>query len=434
MMTKYFRLPYYFSLALLIYMPFHIFLSQWLSTFTGGLDEWKAAKDIFLFLAVTISVLLVYLKNGFSDKFFWTLTGLSVLYVAVHLLIWAINPDIAKGPALLGTVYNGRLFGYLLVGFSTAILMKDELDFRKFFKIALILSTLVCLLGLAQYYLPKDIMTHFGYSIDRGVKPDFAIDNKPDLPRVFSTLRDPNSLGAYLILPITLLSLAWIKKRSARVLVSGLLILHVLVLFLTFSRSALIGAFVSVILVLFWQYNAKTQKFIRKYWLIILGAFLVLAIGIFIARDQYVIQNVVFHSDENTKQTDSNNLHLDFARDGVIAIAKNPLGHGPGTAGLVSIQSNHVVLTENYFIQIGYEVGVFGLALLIYLMYLIVNRLYKRKDAYSKAMIASFFGLTICAMLLHTWSNEAVACQWWLLLGLLLYDYRANRRLRMKKE
>lgn len=432
-MNKLFSIPYWAFLALLVYMPFHIFLSQWLSTFTGGLEVWKAWKDVLLFLVVLVSIVLVYVKNGFKDKFFWLISALSVLYVAFHFLIWAVNPDIEKGPALLAVIYNCRLFGYLIVGFATAILSKDKVKPKKVFKMAIILSTVVCLLALLQWILPKDVLTHFGYGIDRGVKPNFFIDDKPDLPRLFSTLRDPLSLGAYLVLPITLLSAAWFKLKNARMLISGLLLLHGLILLLTFSRSTWLGGALAVGTVLVWQYKSYVSGFIKKFWLVLLTVLCLLTAGTYLARDNYVVQNIVFHADESTTLADPNEKRVNFYETTTESILNRPVGHGPGTAGLVSIQTHKVVLTENYFLQIAYEVGVFGLILLLFMMYLIVKNLYRRQDFYDRVMISAFVGITFCGLLFHVWSNEAVAATWWLLAGILSANFGTNRRFRMYK-
>lgn len=419
-MSKIFSIPYWAFLALLVYMPFHIFFSQWLSTFTGGLDVWKIWKDLLLFFVVLISLVLVYAKNGFKDKFYWLIALLSVLYVALHFFIWVINPDIDKGPALLGTVYNCRPFGYLIVGFSAALLLKNKLQLSKIYKIVIIISTVVCLIALLQWFLPKDIMTHFGYSIERGVKPNFFIDDKPDLPRVFSTIRDPLSLGAFLILPATILAGAWPKLKNARILISGLLLLHGLVIFLTFSRSTWLGAALSVGLILIWQYKNQTKQFLKKFWpFLLIGLCLILA-GTYLARDNYVVQNLVFHADENTKEDDPNEKRVNFYEARTDSVLNRPIGHGPGTAGLVSIQTKEVVLTENYFLQIAYEIGVAGLLFFAYIAYLVIKRLYGRQDFYGQAMVSAFAGITVCGLLFHVWSNEAVAAQWWLLAGAVL--------------
>jgi hypothetical protein len=418
-MERIYRWPYLLVLFLLAYMPFHVFLSQWLSTYSGQLDTWKVWKDVLLFAGILLVAALVYIRRSFKDRYFWIFFAVSALYFALHLLVWK-NTNVPDKTALLATAYNCRLLGYAIVGWGAGIVSSKYLTAKKIFTIAVIISTVICILGIVQYSLPKDVLTHFGYSLDRGARPAFFIDNKPDLPRIMSTLRDPNSLGAYLILPIVILVGGWLKKPKMRMMFTGLLVLHVLALVLTFSRSALAGAIIGAAMIFVWHYKEKTKIIVKKYWPVLTaGVVILLALG-FAMRNQYFVQNVIFHSDENTKMTDSNNLHFQFAEKGIRGIADKPLGHGPGTAGLVSIHTKNVVLTENYFIQIGYEVGILGLAILIGMMAFICRLLYKVNDFYSWVLLSAFAGITLCSLLLLTWSNEAVACQWWLLAGLIV--------------
>lgn len=419
-MDKLRKAPLWIAIGLLVYMPFHVFLSQSLSLLAGSLDIWKAGKDIVLFFGLGLTVFLVLWTGAYKkNKDYMTFLALGVSYGILHVLIWLINRDISTSGAVLGTVYNSRLVCYALLGWGAILVYPGKIAINRVAKLIVLVSTVVCLLGILQYLLPKDILTHLGYSLERGVKPNFFIDDKPDLPRIMSTLRDPNSLGAYLILPITLLSLAWAKRPKARVLLSGLLLLHVWALFLTFSRSAWLGAVLSVGMALLWTYREKTSQFVKKYWPFLAVGLVSLAVFVFALRDQYVVQNVVFHSDENTHQTDSNNLHAEYAKQGIDGIVADPAGHGPGTAGLVSIRTkNNVVLTEDYFIQIGYEVGIVGLGLLLWLMAFMLNQLWRLKTTVATAQIAAFAGITLCSLLLLTWSNEAVAATWWIFAGL----------------
>jgi hypothetical protein len=427
-MDRILRLPLYSAIALLVYMPFHVFLSQWLSTFTGGLDAWKIGKDIFLLVALLFSVALLIYKRQFENKYFWIFLSGALAYFLIHLFTWYGNPDIDNEAALLGTAYNCRLLGYAILAWVAALLYPKQVPVQKIIKILLIASTIVALLAVLQFALPKDIMTNFGYSLDRGVKPAFFIDDKADLPRAMSTLRDPNSLGAFLILPITILSLAWFRLKKSRLLVSGLLLLHALALFLTFSRSAWLGTAMAVLGLMAWVYKKEVRDFAKKYKYYLAAGIFVMLLGTFLLRDQYFVQNVVFHADENTQLADPNELRVGFFQKITDEIVEQPFGHGPGTAGLVSIQTDKVVLTENYFLQIAYEVGVQGLILLVTLMYFVCILLFRQKTVYSKILLASFAGITISAMLLHAWSNEAVSCQWWLLAGILLGLNSTKRR------
>ncbi len=423
------KVPLFTAIALLVYMPFHIFLSQSLSLATGNLDAWKIGKDIVLVFGLLLTIFLVFLTGAYkNNKKFLIFLGLSAAYGALHLLVWLINRNIDSEGALLGTAYNSRLPGYALLAWGATLVYPGKIAVSKIAKLVILLSSIVCLLGILQYLLPKDLLTHIGYSIERGVKPNFFIDDKPDLPRIMSTLRDPNSLGAYLILPIALLSIAWTKRPKQRMLLSGLLLLHVWALFLTFSRSAWLGAILSVGLAFALIYRVSLKTFTKKYWPWMGVAIVGLAIFVFAMKDQYVVQNVVFHSDENTQMTDSNNLHVQYAVDGIKGIIDEPEGHGPGTAGLVSIHTKtEVVLTENYFIQIGYEVGVIGLALFLGIIGFLLAQLWRLKTMIASVQVAAFFGISLCALLLLTWSNEAVAATWWILAGIVIGNNRRQK-------
>ncbi len=412
---------YWAVLGLFAYMPFHIFLSQWLSTYTGGLEAWKIAKDVFTAILVSAMVLTVLLTKKYT-RMYLGLVAFAAAYLALHLvLLVATNQPTDTG--LLATVYNNRIVWYLLIGYSLALLAPKLVDRGVFVKVLLAVSTVVCLIGLAQWVLPKDIMTNFGYSIERGTKPNFFIDDKPDLPRVFSTIRDPNSLGAFLILPITILAAALVQywRTPRRMLLSGLLLLHLLILFLTFSRSALIGVVLAIGSLLVLRYGHLLRRHAKKLAVPAMVAALILIGGVFLLRDQYIVQNVVFHSDESTTLDDPNELRVQLFQKGVNGVVDDPEGHGPGMAGLVSTRLPNGLLTENYYLQIAYEVGIVGLLMFIGLIVVTLRQLWKqRQSALVQALLASFVGLAFMNFLLHAWANEAVAVTWWLLAGLAL--------------
>ncbi len=406
---------------LLAYMPFHVFIVQWLSLYTGGLAVLKGLKDVLALLLVTLTVLLVWIKRKSSREFNW-FVGLAIAYAAFHFLVWALNPGIYKDSALLGSVYNNRLLWFLVFGMGVRLLW-PKMSENNVMRFVVFVSTVVCAFGILQYFLPKDLLEHFGYSVARGVKPMFFIDDKPNLPRIMSTLRDPNSLGAYLIVPTTILFYKLVTvAREKRQFIGGLLFLHGLTLFLTFSRSAWLGAVVSVTVLGVYALRAKFMPWLSKYWPPLLGTVLLVGSVALMYKGQYAVQNILVHSDESTaakSQHDSNSYHWLYAREGLKGMYRQPLGHGPGTAGLVSIQHpDHGFLTENYYIQVGYEVGVVGLLIFLAVNVLVYRALLRRRGVLSAVLLASFWGYVVCNILLHTWSNEAVAGQWWLLAGL----------------
>ena len=407
------------TLLLFVYMPFHTFISVWLSTYTGGLDYWKVWKDILTALVTILCIATVFLTSKVS-KLYKNILILISIYALLHLILFfSSNQPLLTGA--LALTYNLRIFCYLIIGYSLVLLLPKAKLQSKYVKILILLSSVVCFLAILQYLLPRDIMTNFGYAVERGVKPNFFIDDKLDLFRAFSTLKDPNSLGAFLILPITILTQKLIKyyKSDKRLLLGGLLLLHIWVLLLTFSRSTLIAVILAVSSLLVLQNLNLIKKHKQKILVCAVGFVVILGGLVFILRDQYVVQNVVFHADENTTLESPNELRAYLAQKAVDGIVDEPLGHGPGTAGLVSTRLSDGLLTENYFLQILYEVGIFGFAVFIAILFLIIKKLWSlRKNDTDKIMLASFVGLAFANLLFHTWSNEAVSISWFLLAGL----------------
>lgn len=414
--------------ALLAYMPFHVFVAQSASVLTGGLDVWKAAKDVLTMALLAVLFIWVLRRGAYKGTAYLWFASLAVGYLLLHWLLYAVYRDTSLGVAALATVYNNRLLWFFGIGLSVALLWGARLPLRRIVKVVLVVSTIVCALGVLQYFLPKDLLTHVGYSLERGARPMFFIDDKPDLPRIMSTLRDPNSLGAYLLLPITLLTYYWCKIPRRRILITGMLLLHGLALLLTFSRSAWLAMVVSAAVLLSLLYGRVAFLYARRYALLALAVALFLAGGFYVLRDHYIVQNVIVHSDESTVQAGSNDLHWQLVREGAKGALAQPQGHGPGTAGIVSIQNRDGgVLTENYYVQLAYEVGLLGVALFIAFQVLVYRGLHGRRDGLPLALLATFWGYVVTNNLLHTWTNEAVALQWWLLAGLALGASRDAR-------
>jgi hypothetical protein len=415
------RIPYYACLALLAYMPFHIFLTQSLSLLTGGLEIWKVAKDVLLILVTLFAVCLVLGMGRVSKQYKWLL-GISAAYAAMHAVLWMAHPDIYKQSAELGMLYNLRLPEFAILGYSAVILKPDLFKSRTLITLILGVSGVVALLGVIQYFLPSDILTHVGYSIERGVRPNFFIDNKAGFPRIMSTLREPNALGAYLIVPITLTVLLWAKaaQRKHKLALIALFALYSVALLWTFSRSAWMGVVIAAVLALSWNYRVTLVRFARRFWFVGLLAVIILGGLAYTQRNTSFVQGYISHT-SNDKDIDSNQYHYLFVKQGIEGIVHQPLGHGPGTAGLASIQNpNGGQLTENYYVQIGYEVGVLGLAIFVALNGLVYVLLWRnRSNVLATALLSSFWGYVLINMLLHSWSNETVACQWWLLAGMV---------------
>jgi O-antigen ligase len=414
------RIPYYGSLFLLIYMPFHVFLSQSLSLITGGLDIWKIAKDILLALLCLLTIGLIRYERK-TTKLFNILVVVTTAYALLNIVIWALHRHVVSHTStLLGFTYDLRLFGYLILGYGATLL--TPIDRKLVLKILLVVSSIVAGLGILQYFLPSGLLTHLGYSVNRGVLPNFFIDDNPEFPRIMSTIRDPNSLGAYLLLPIGLLLalLLRAKTQKKRLLYGGLLIAQLIAVYLTFSRSAWAGAAIVLVLVAWWQYRKWLFRTTRKYWPVVVILVVLIGVGAYSQRHNPIISHETTMQAPGTR--DSNQAHLYRVTHSIQGIVHNPLGYGPGTAGLASV---HTVaganLTEDYYLQVGYETGVLGLLIFVAMQVFIYVRLWPRRHTYlGLVLLTSFWAYVIINLVLQEWDNEAVAAQWWIVAGLVL--------------
>lgn len=418
---------FYIALALIIYMPLHVFIVQSASLLTGGLDAWKAAKDIFL---VGLAPLLLYLTHAqglFKDKTFRALLYVGGAYGLIHLLFVLFDGSDDTYSAIVGSVYNVRLLGFLLIGYVVGRANNAKEYLKHLLTATVLIASAVALFGVLQYFLPHNLLENVGYTLDRGVKPLFFIDDNPDLPRVMSTLKDPNSLGSYLILPILISGYALVSKKVngqlfmrpfRKPVLTTMLMVMTLALFLTFSRGALLGLVISVTTLVLLNNQKKVRSHIKKYWWAPLAIVLVVGGLALSFRESEFVQDYVLHASETTNQADPNEKRLTLGREAVDRVVGEPLGHGPGSAGLVSINNpKGGFLTENYYLQIVYEVGWLGLALFLVILYLVVRKLHNSnpQSPISNLLLASLAGYLFYSFFIHLWSNEAVALQWWLL-------------------
>jgi putative inorganic carbon (HCO3(-)) transporter len=431
--TKFYlrNISLYIFLGLLAYMPLHIFLSTWIGTSFGVLEFAKVAKEGLLVIGFLITLGLSVRKPWFRpllrDKLLWAILA----YVALTLVLAAFKPT-DQDAEILGVVYNTRYLLFLLYAVLLTHLFPEKRIKWLAIKTVIYAGVFVVLFGIVQYFfLPNDALTRVGYTRENGVLPAFFIDDKPDLERVMSTIRDPNSLGSYLIIvtSVVMAILLSTRRLKTRHNLIALYSFAIACLWLTFSRSALLG-FALATLVFVALSEGVFHKILkaRQGTLLAVAVIAVLtgAVSLFMLRDNYFVQNVVFHADEATVQESPNELRIRFWQESVVAAIIEPEGSGPGTAGLASIKNDKqgTVLNENYYLQILTEVGVLGLVLFLLILALVAIRLYEgKKSLFALALLASFIGLGFTNFLVHIWSNEAVAYTWWGLAGLTLAHY-----------
>lgn len=412
-------------MAILLLVPFHAFFTVWLASHFGHYTAFRLWKEVLL---IACFVCVAYLLatdhkirfHTLSRRLVWLILSYIFLNIAWGLL--ALNQHDVTAKALgYGLIINLRFLVFFLVAWATALrLARLRLNGNR---LVYWPAVVVVVFGLLQIFLlPTDFLRHFGYS-DATIPAYETINNNPNYVRIAATLRGANPLGAYLVIPISLVSVAILRgRRNWRQfgLLTGLLV----VLVASYSRSAWIGAVLSVLVILL--ASLRTHK--SKQGAAIVLAIVAIAAGSFAYgfRHNDQLQNFLFHTTNNSAiKVSSNQGHVSAVKDGFSNLRHQPLGDGPGTAGPASYYNtgHQVRIAENYFIQIGQETGWLGLFLFLLINLGVGVLLWlRRADPLALSLFASLIGLTFINLLSHAWTDDTLAYVWWGLAGIAMAE------------
>lgn len=406
--------------GILALLPFSALLSTWAGSNFGLLDVWRVWKEILFLLMLPPAAWLVWrsstLKKWLVNS--W-ITRLFAVYIFLHLVLgtWAYaNHEVNKTALVYSLIVNLRFIGFFILCFIVAT-YSDFLR-RHWRKILLLPGGVVIVFGLMQkFLLPYDFLRHFGYGSST-IPAYQAVDANLDYRRIQSTLRGANPLGAYLILVIPALGVGAKKSKVLRV---GVTLTGLLVLLFSYSRSAWLGLVAAVAALR--AMTLKTFSIGYKTMLIVIALFILVGGGIYLTNKSEEAQNVLFHtSDDSPSLSSSNADRLASLEAGAKNIINQPLGRGPGTAGPASFRNDQPPrIAENYFLQIGQEVGVIGVLIFIAINTLLLKQLWaRRNDQLAKILLASLIGLTFVNLVSHAWTDDTLAYLWWGLAGVAL--------------
>lgn len=410
-------------MVILLLMPFHALLTVWGATLIDNYTALRLWKEALLAVSI-IGVIYLLLTDHrirthtLQRRLIWAIMVYALLNIVWGLL--ALNQQDVTSKALgYGLISNLRFLAFFLVAWAVALrLVRLRTNYQW---VILWPAVIVVVFGLLQaLVLPHDFLRHFGYS-EATIPAYETINNNPNYIRIASTLRGANPLGAYLLIPLTLLTVILLRRpRDWRPLL--LLVATLVTLFFSFSRSAWLAAVVSVAAILVLSVRSVRA---RRLLLASAGVLAVLAVAATITlRNSSQFENIVFHTQNSASSSPvtSNEGHIAALQTGLDDLADHPLGQGPGTAGPASVYNdNQVRIAENYYIQVGQETGWLGLLLFLlitagvgYLLWL------RRADPLALSLFASLVGLTLINMLSHAWADDTLAYIWWGLAGIAL--------------
>lgn len=422
-------------LLIIALLPFHAFISTWaISNFglTLLFKSWKEALLIFVALPLSVYILATD-KNATKLLITNHLNQFIFAYFGINILL-AVFSDNPTKVVVAGLVFNLRF----LMMFLLAQLLALKLNNNKLQEIVLRIIfwggvAVVTFGALQATLLPNDFLRHFGYR-QSIIPPYFTVDNNESIVRILSTLRGPNALGAYLAFWLPILALVtkrmWNVANKYRIISVVIWALSILTLYASRSRSGWLAAAMATVLFILLSVNAQLRK-----RLLIGGASGVIFVAIILifSWNTAFVQTTLKHRDPSEQSSiNSDNQRSDSLHESIIIIHQNLLfGTGTGSVNLASTYGPNARIVENYYLQIGQELGVIGLAVLASISVLVALKLWRlRYHDIAAALFASFIGIFVVNMLLPGWGDETLSMLWWGFAGLVLIKNHAAAKRR----
>lgn len=402
--------------------PFYAFLTAGAASLSGHYTAWRLWDEALLALLIIGALYLLCIDKSLRTKLVkQRILWLILAYLLIQI-IWGVVALLRHGVSAKALGYGWIVNTRFLLFFLAVWLLVQKTSYfnQKWAKLLLIPAAVVTVFGLLQFLvLPHNFLSHFGYN-QQTIAPYETINHNSHYIRIESTLRGANPLGAYLVLIISTLAVLLLSAKR-KIKLTIFLLAALAALAFSFSRSAWIGALISLVAVwwLGWRYK-NARKAISGAILVVV----IIAAGLVVAlRHDARFENYFFHTQTNSQiKATSDEGHASALASGLHDLATDPLGDGPGTAGPASVYNNHPArIADNYFIQIGQESGWLGLAVFLAILAEVAYRLWlRREDNLPLALFASLLGISFVCLLSHAWTDDTLAFIWWGLAGIAL--------------
>ena len=371
-----------------------------------------------------------YIKPKLVVDKLWTKKLIHNLYLILPLILillsftsilWSQNKIIALFRSLkLFEFYI--LYLYIIFRIVPRGTIKDKLIF-------IIISTGVIqsLIGIYQFIVQHSLgLTFLKESL---INPEILgvakiILNGEKYIRAYGLFPHPNILGGYLVLSI-IFTLLILREHSfnKKSFIKSILCLQFIALLLTFSKSAILGLIISLGFI-YWKINPK-YNFSRFFKKLSQFKIAILVVIIFLTSFFLMAQpdlNSVFFQSLNERL-----FYLNVSRGTILA---NPiLGIGAGQSALsIPNFTNQIIPAwqyqpvHNVFLLIWSELGIIGLILLIWWLFILNNNNCNLSSSLSRIYFNAILLGFIFIMLFdhYFWDIQQGQIMLWLVFGLMM--------------
>ena len=425
---------------------------------------WKEGL-LALILFVVIIELLIRVMNGklkIENRKFDLIDWLIGALLCLSFIVSILNSQFSILNFLLGFKYD---FVPLV-----AFMILRRAQWSDWFRLSMILvitavGAILALYGIITFFLPDRFFAFLGYSdlhslyVPGGPLAAFQHIGSSSLRRIQSTMSGPNQFGIWLLIPWSAVVVSLIRKKVNWFI--GLLEMGVIgvAIMITFSRSAWIGAAVIACIAAWPLVRRKISPAVLTWsgavavcvvaWIVLASPTLLIRIGS--SRDHYLrpmaaIHSIITHpfglglgsAGPASNRISDACVYLDAGADATWAKDRQDLCVFVDNKQVQPIGRDCTCpfLPENWYLQVGVELGVVGLFLFLMLISLILIRLRitnfgLRNNVDSairnpqSAIFLLFLGISIAALFLHAWEDAAVAYTAWTMIAVALSGVRS---------
>lgn len=457
----------FFLLCLLFaLLPFHAFLTTWLNfLFFDPLTPppvWLSLwKEVLICGIIGLSIWhIVKSPDKFRlDRFDRLFLG----YILLIILVYFFNtPDLTLKAILASLKYGSffLVFFFFLKKVPFSANQKMQLCQVLFYS-----SFLAILAGFFLFFISGyEVLIHFGYHPDasnyyahRPIAYCQLMSNL-DLCRNQATLSGPNQFASFLLIILILSGILatpyhhqgksnWINNLIGRIKkffkiqsheqitqisipnrqkLVLIFILALISIILTFSRSAWIGLIAALLIFSYLIFQNK-----KLFW----ASFITLiatvsGILLLISSLQHTTLNEIFI------RPASSSGHASESLEALQSLLQHPMGHGLASVGPASRHLDNPLfeqMTENWYLQVGLELGLVGLVIFVILMFSVLSHFYNayknsQNPLDQKCALSIFLiliALGIMGFFLHVFESSETAYVFWGLAGVM---YRVSDR------
>jgi len=396
--------------GIVLHAPLSVGFSMLFPDATFVIKSWK---EILMGLALLLSVVILTTNKQ------WGVLKSKLIYIIA--LFAALNlltiPLFYTGfeATVAGVFINLRFFLFFVLVY-VALRLYPQL-YRLFLTVFFIGAAVVVGFAILQVtVLPNDVLKYLGYN-ESTIMPYLTVDQNENYVRINSTLRGPNPLGVYAVVVLTVVLAAWLRAprkltRREEVLAGILAAGAAVALWASYSRSAALAAVAAIGLTVLVLYVRRISKAV---WIAVAIAALVVTGSLFALRDTQFVSQVILHEDPHEgNDVNSNDGHAASLVDGAQRMAQQPLGAGIGSTGSASLLTDKPVIIENQYLFVAHETGWLGLAVFIFINYLVLERLWRRRAQWlALGVFTSGIGLAIAGLFLPVWADDTISIIWW---------------------